>query len=157
MPRRVEPRRGQYDPAMWCEPILAALAGAKEMTRRQIGEAIGANQAYLLPAINDLLKAGKITRKHYPARDHYTYALAPGAVAAQKPRRRVSTWTGPAVFPGSPRPVVSLPLEPWADTVPQDAPQGAPWRPHRPASGAGATSGHPDPAKAVSGPRLEGR
>lgn len=122
------------------------------VSRAHIATVLNANPSAVGTALKQLIVEGKVAATARPNAHAYLYALT----APRPAREGVRQWLARRDHEYAGQATVSLPLEPWADTVPQDAPQGAPWRPYRPASVAGGsvcTGG----AKAASGPRLEGR
>jgi hypothetical protein len=116
-------RTGAYIPR-----VLQVLADSpRPMTRKQIAAVIGTTPESIATAMLDLTKSGGVVKLPHTPAVAATYRLpVEAAVAASKsnaarPRR---VWAAPRMFPWTETAPVSLPLEPWADTVPAEAMEG---------------------------------
>jgi hypothetical protein len=117
----------KYTATAYIPRVLAALSASKSpMTRRQIAAVIGTTPESIATAMLDLTKSGGIVKLPHTNAVAATYRLPiilpPHVEAAQMVRKR--TWHTPKAFAYSETSPVSLPLEPWADTVPQEAVAG---------------------------------
>jgi hypothetical protein len=117
----------KYTTTAYIPRVLDVLAGSKSpLTRKQIAAVIGTTPESIATAMLDLTRSGGIVKLPHTNAVAATYRLPimlrEKAEAAPPVRKRV--WHTPRAFAYSETSPVSLPLEPWADTVPQEAVAG---------------------------------
>ena len=106
-------------------PIIQQILAesGRPMTRKQIAAQIGTTPESIATAMLDLTRSGGIVKLPHTNAVAATYRLPIDitAVSSADPSRPKRTWVAPKAFPWSETSPVSLPLEPWADIVPQEA------------------------------------
>lgn len=117
----------KYTTTAYIPRVLAVLAESKSpMTRKQIAAVIGTTPESIATAMLDLTKSGSIVKLPHTNAVAATYrlpiTLRDKGEAAPAVRKRV--WHTPRAFAYSETSPVSLPLEPWADTLPLEAVAG---------------------------------
>lgn len=107
----------KHRPGAYMPRILAVLAEThRPLTRKQIAEAIGALPESISTAMLELTRTGQVEKTCRERGFSATYRIA-----AERPQRaQTRKWESVSLFPWSPTAEVTLPREPWADTVPAE-------------------------------------
>lgn len=108
----------KYTTTAYIPRVLAVLAESKSpMTRKQIAAVIGTTPESIATAMLDLTRSGEVVKIPHTPHVAATYRLP---VKAPVTHHSTRVWTAPQAFPWNVAAPVTLPREPWADTVPTE-------------------------------------
>ena len=108
----------KYTTTAYIPRILDALANSRApLSRRQIAQEIGAAPESIATAMLDLTRSGEVVKIPHTPHVAATYRLP---VKAPVTHHSTRVWTAPQAFPWNVAAPVTLPREPWADTVPTE-------------------------------------